>query len=207
VIVNFYSQVIFPRLCDYILDQSFVAEHRRRLLAAAEGEVMEIGFGTGLNLPCYPKSIRKITTVDPNVGMHRLAQRRVKQTGIEVDQRVASGERLPFDADTFDCVVGTFTLCSITNVSQALSELFRVLKPGGRFLFLEHGLSREPSVQKWQHRLNWLQMRLADGCRLTRNIKELVAAQPFASVECDEFYLERTPKTHGYAYCGMAAKE
>ena len=96
--------------------------------------------------------------------------------------------------DRFDCVVSTFTLCSIEDVGQALSEVYRVLKPGGRFLFLEHGLSPEPSVQKWQRRLNWLEMRLADGCHLDRNMKELVAAQPFSSVEVEEFYLEKTPE-------------
>jgi hypothetical protein len=87
-----------------------------------------------------------------------------------------------------------------------LAELFRVLRPGGQFLFLEHGLSPDPGVQKWQHRLNWLQMRLADGCRLNRNIKSLVADQPFCSVQCTEFYLQPAPKTHGYTYRGTATK-
>jgi ubiquinone/menaquinone biosynthesis C-methylase UbiE len=204
--VGFYARVLFPRMCDWLLDQPRVAEQRRQLLAAAAGDGLEIGFGTGLNLPHYPQSVRKITAVDSNVGMHRLAQRRIKQTQIEVDSRVLSGERLTFEDNTFDFAVSTFTLCSIANVVPALSEVRRVLKPGGRFLFLEHGLSPEPNVQKWQHRLNWLQMRLADGCQLDRNIQELVAAHPFSSVEADEFYLERTPKTHGYLFRGMAIK-
>ena len=204
--MGFYSRVLFPRLCDFGLDRQFVSEHRRKLLEAAGGNILEIGFGTGLNLPHYPEGVRKITTVDPNVGMNRLAQRRIKQTGIEVDHRILSGERLPFDDNTFDCVVSTFTLCSIENVNKAVGELFRALKPGGRFLFLEHGLSPEVRVQKWQHRLNWIQMRVGDGCRLDRNIKELVAAQPFSSVDSNEFYLERLPKTHGWIYRGVAAK-
>jgi ubiquinone/menaquinone biosynthesis C-methylase UbiE len=188
------------------MDRPFLAKHRQRLLATADGEVLEIGFGTGLNLPHYPAQVRKITTVDPNVGMHRLAQRRIKRSKIEVDQRLLSGERLPFVNDHFDCVVSTFTLCSIDDVGQALNEVFRVLKTGGKFLFLEHGLSPEPSVQKWQRRLNWLEMRLADGCHLDRNMKELVAERPFSSVEVEEFYLEWTPKTHGYLYRGIAVK-
>jgi len=204
--VGFYSRVIFPRLCDFALNQPLVAEHRRRLLTAAEGDVLEIGFGTGLNLPHYPRGVRKITTVDPNAGMHRLAERRIKQTGIEVEQQLLSGEHLPFDDKAFDCIVSTFTLCSISDVSQALSEIYRILKPGGRFLFLEHGLSPEPAVQRWQRRLNWLQMRLGDGCRLDRNIKEIVAAQPFSHVESSECYLEKAPKTHGYLYHGTATK-
>ena len=204
--MGFYSQVIFPRLCDLLLNRPFVAKHRQQLLATAYGDVLEVGFGTGLNLPHYPAQVKRITTVDPNAGMHRLAQRRVRQSKIEVDQRVLSGERLPFEGGTFDCAVSTFTLCSIGDVGQALSEVYRVLKPGGRFLFLEHGLSPEPSVQKWQRRLNWLEMRLADGCRLDRDMRELVAAQPFSSVEVQEFYLEKTPRTHGYLYRGIASK-
>ena len=204
--MGLYSQVIFPRLCDLLLNRPLVAQHRRELLAHAHDDVLEIGFGTGLNLLHYPAPVRKITTVDPNVGMHRLAQKRVQRTEIEVDQRVVSGERLPFEDERFDCAVSTFTLCSIEDVGQALSEVYRVLKPGGTFLFLEHGLSREPSVQKWQRRLNWLEMCVGDGCHLDRNMKTLVVAQPFSSVEIEEFYLERTPKTHGYMYRGIATK-
>ena len=204
--VNWYSQTVFPRLCDFALNRPFVAKRRRELLAHAEGEVLEIGFGTGLNLPHYPTTVRKITTVDPNPGMQALARKRIQRSEIEVDERMLHGERLPFDNDTFDCVVSTFTLCSIDDVRRALSEARRVLKPGGRFLFLEHGLSPEPSVQKWQRRLNWLEGVLADGCRLDRNMQELVAACPFSSVDVETFYLEKTPKTHGYVYRGIARK-
>jgi SAM-dependent methyltransferase len=129
-----------------------------------------------------------------------------QRSKIEVDQRVLSGERLPFEGGRFDCAVSTFTLCSIESVGQAVGEVYRVLRPGGRYLFLEHGLSPQPNVQKWQRRLNWLEMRLADGCHLDRNMKELVAALPFSSVEVEEFYLEKTPKTHGYLYRGVATK-
>src|SRR5262245_52612239 len=204
--MSFFSQVIVPRLCDFLLNKSMLARHRRRLLAGAHGDVLEIGFGTGLNLPYYPERVHKLTAVDPNPGMHRLAKKRIKQAKIEVDQHVLKGERLPFEDSRFDCAVSTFTLCSIEDVVQALREVYRVLKPGGTFLFLEHGLSTEPRVQKWQRRLNWLQVRLANGCHLDRNMKALVAAQPFASVDEREFYLERTPKTHGYLYRGVATK-
>jgi ubiquinone/menaquinone biosynthesis C-methylase UbiE len=204
--MNFFSQVIVPRLCDFLLNASLLVRHRRELLAGAYGDVLEIGFGTGLNLPYYPERIHKLTAVDPNPGMHRLAQKRIKQRGIEVDQHVLKSERLPIEDSRFDFAVSTFTLCSIEDVAQALREVYRVLKSGGKFLFLEHGLSPEPKVQKWQRRLNWLQVRLANGCNLDRDMKALVAAQPFASIEVDEFYLERTPKTHGYLYRGVATK-
>jgi ubiquinone/menaquinone biosynthesis C-methylase UbiE len=204
--MSFFSQVIVPRLCDFLLNKSLLARHRRQLLAAAQGDVLEVGFGTGLNLSYYSGGVHKLTAVDPNPGMHRLAQKRIKQRGIEVDKHVLKGERLPFEDSRFDFAVSTFTLCSIEDVGQALREVYRVLKTGGTFLFLEHGLSPEPGVQKWQRRLNWLQVRLANGCHLDRDVKALVAAQPFASVEVEEFYLERTPRTHGYLYRGTATK-
>ena len=204
--MGFYGRMIVPLLCDFGLDRPHVARHRRELLVHAGGSILEIGFGTGLNLPCYPAHVRKVTTVDPNVGMYRRAHRRIKQAGVEVDRRLLGGERLPFEDGTFDCVVSTFTLCSIEDVRQALAEVYRVLKPDGKFLFLEHGLSPEPKVQKWQRRLNWLEMRLADGCRLDRDMRALVSAQSFASVQMDEFYIEKTPKTHGYMYRGVATK-
>jgi ubiquinone/menaquinone biosynthesis C-methylase UbiE len=204
--MGFYSQEIVPLLCDFGLDRPFVAPIRRELLAHADGNVLEIGFGTGLNLPCYPPHVRKLTTVDPNVGMYRRARRRIKQTGVEVDRRLLGGEKLPFEEGAFDCVVSTFTLCSIEQVGQAMREVYRVLTPGGKFLLLEHGLSPDPKVQKWQRRLNWLQVRLAGGCHLDRDMRALVTVQPFASVQMDEFYIEKTPRTHGYLYRGVATK-
>jgi ubiquinone/menaquinone biosynthesis C-methylase UbiE len=204
--VGLYSQFIFPRLCDFALNTEAVAKHRRELLTRAEGNILEIGFGTGLNLSHYPDHVRRLTIVDPNPGMHRLARKRIQQRGIAIDHRRLSSEQLPFEDVSFDCVVSTFTLCSIEDVRKAMGELYRVLRPGGKFLFLEHGLSPEPKVQRWQRRLNWLQKRIGDGCRLERNIKELITAQPFSSVAMDECYLEKTPKTHGYLYKGVAVR-
>ena len=107
--------------------------------------------------------MRRLAAVDPNCGMHRLAKRRVAQAKLEVDHRRLAAERLPFRDGTFDCAVSTFTLCSVGDADQALGEVYRVFRPGGRFLFLEHGLSPEPQVRKWQRRLNRLEMWLADG--------------------------------------------
>lgn len=204
--MSVYSKWIFPRLCDFFLGRPCVARHRRELLQHAYGEVLEIGFGTGLNLSHYPERVRKITTVDPNIGMHQLAQERIRKAGIAVEQRLTSSEILPFENDTFKCVVSTFTLCSIDGVERALQEIHRVLKPGGVFLFLEHGLSPDAGVQKWQRRLNWLEKRLADGCRLDRDIRALLAALPFADVQIENFHLENSPRTHGYLYRGWARK-
>lgn len=204
--MSFYSRVIVPRLCDFVLDRPFVAGQRRELLAGVAGELLEIGFGTGLNLPHYPPHVRRIVALDPNPGMHRRAAARVRQTAIEVERRLLSSEDLPFEESTFDSVVSTFTLCSIEQVERALSEVARVLKPGGRFFFLEHGLSPEPRVQKWQRRLNRLERLLADNCRLDRDIRTLVEQQPFRSVELETFYLPHAPRTHGFLSRGVATK-
>src|ERR1700730_7141971 len=126
--MGFYSQVVFSALCDLLLRQPFFAAYRREFLATVSGDVLEIGFGTGLNLPHYPPHVRRLSTVDPNPGMNKLAQERISESGIEIDQRVMGGEQLPFDDSTFDCVVSTWTLCSIPEAGQAVAEAYRVLK-------------------------------------------------------------------------------
>ena len=188
------------------MDKPFWARYRREQLSGVDGEVLEIGVGTGLNLPHYPEHVKRIITADPNPGMNKKLQRRIDETGINVDKRIISSEALPFDEGVFDCVVSTITLCSIPDVVQAMSELYRVLKPGGRMLFLEHGISPDPKVAKWQRRLNWFQQRLADGCSLTLDVPTILSTQPFSSVEIDNFIMENTPRTHGYMYRGTATK-
>ena len=204
--MGFYSNAIFPRFYDCLIDKPFWAKYRKEQLAGVHGEILEIGVGTGLNLPHYPPHVRRITTVDPNPGMNKRLQRRINETGIEVDVRMLGSEELPFDDASFDCIVSTLTLCSIARVDQALAELLRVLKPGGRLHFLEHGLSPDERVAKWQRRLNWFQRMFADGCTLTLDIAGLLKAQPFRTVDASNFYMEQTPRTHGYMYRGTATK-
>jgi ubiquinone/menaquinone biosynthesis C-methylase UbiE len=204
--VGLYSQAIFPIVCDLILGMPFLNTYRRQLLAGAGGEILEIGFGTGLNLRHYPRQVHKITTVDASAGMHRIARRRVRQSNLQVESRVLDCARLPWPDNTFDCVVSTWTLCSIAEVGLALHEICRVLKQGGQFLFLEHGKSPDPGVRKWQERLNGVEMRVADGCRLDRDIGWLIAEQPFSHIELRQSYLPGVPWTHGYTYRGTATK-
>jgi ubiquinone/menaquinone biosynthesis C-methylase UbiE len=203
--MGFYSQRIFPYLLDWSMSDQTFAGYRQQVLANAQGDVLEIGFGTGLNLSYYPQHIHQIVAIDANPGVHKLAEKRVRQSSLTVDHRVLNGEQLPMSDHSFDTVVSTWTLCSIANVEQALQEIHRVLKPGGRFLFVEHGLSRDPNVQVWQNRLNPLQNIIADGCNLNRNIRQLIATH-FASITLDEFYAVKTPKFIGYLYQGMAIK-
>ena len=140
-----------------------------------------------------------------NPGIHKLAQKRIQTSAIAVDHHILNGECLPMAEETFDSVVSTFTLCSITNVEPALKEIYRVLKPGGQFFFVEHGLSNEPEVQVWQHRLTPIQKVIADGCHLDRNIRQLVENQ-FDTLTVEEFYAENFPKMMAYFYQGVATK-
>jgi SAM-dependent methyltransferase len=204
--MGFYSRVIFPHVCDWMMSDPRMARLRSEVLADAGGEVLEIGFGTGLNLAHYPEHVNRITTADPNPGMNAIARRRIADSGIVVDQRASGVEELPFEGEAFDCVVSTWTLCSIPEVGRALGEVYRVLRPGGRFIFLEHGLGIDPSVQKWQRRLNPIQRLLGDGCRLDLDVPALVASQPFTDIRVDRFETEGVPRTHGTMYRGVATK-
>ena len=204
--MGLYSRLIFPRLCDWTMRNPRMAELRRKALSEVNGEILEIGFGTGLNLEHYPEHVRQITAVDPGIGMARLAQQRIEQSPVEVVLWVQTAEELPFDDEHFDCVVSTWTLCSIQEAGRAISEVGRVLKPGGQFLFLEHGLGDDPGVQRWQRRLTPLQRRVADGCRLDVDIEALIRGRAWAKVRVERFLLEGTPRIVGSMYRGAAVK-
>jgi ubiquinone/menaquinone biosynthesis C-methylase UbiE len=204
--MGFYSQIILPCLLDWSLSDPKLAKYRQELLADVTGEVLEIGFGTGLNLAYYPEHIHKITTIDVNPGMNSLAKKRIDDSGIQVEQLLVSSENLPMADNIFDSVVSTWTLCSIANVEQALKEVYRVLKPGGKFFFVEHGLSNKPNVQVWQHRLTPIQKVIGDGCHLNRDIQKLVEQQ-FDYVELKRFTPENLPDLITHLYKGFATKK
>lgn len=138
--------MLFPWGLEKSLSSAVHSAARKDLLSHAKGRVLEIGFGTGLNLPHYPEHVESIVTVDPNAGMNGRAMKRIEASPIPVEHKILSGESLPLDSRSFDVVVSTWTLCSIPDVNAALRELRRVLKPDGKFLFLEHGLSRDAGV-------------------------------------------------------------
>ena len=204
--MGLYSRLIFPRLCDWAMRNPRIERLRRETLSDVDGEILEIGFGTGLNLGHYPEHVRHLTAVDPGVGMSRLARRRIERSHIDVDLRVQTAEELPFEDGRFDCVVSTWTLCSIREAERAISEIGRVLRPGGQYVFLEHGLGDDPGVQQWQRRLTPLQRRLADGCRLDVDIAALIRKGPFREVRVERFLLEGMPRIVGSMYRGVAVK-
>ncbi|MEL6940985.1 MAG: class I SAM-dependent methyltransferase, partial [Cyanobacteria bacterium J06598_1] len=203
--MGIYSQVIFPRLLELSMRSETMSAYRHQLLSEVSGDVLEIGFGTGLNLPHYPDTVTSLTTVDPNEGMGAIAQKRIDASPIPIKTKPLSGENLSMPDASFDTVVCTWTLCSIPNAEKALGEAYRVLKPGGRFFFIEHGLSDEPNIQTWQNRLTPIQRVVADGCHLNRRINELVE-HVFDEITFDEFYAPDLPKVMGYFYRGIATK-
>ena len=203
--IRLYSENILPYLLDWSLSDANLTVHRREILADVKGEVLEIGFGTGLNIPYYPEHIKNIVTVDVNPKIHKLAQKRIQASQMTVDCQVLNGENLPMADNTFDSVVSTFTLCSIANVKQALAEVYRVLKPGGKFFFVEHGLSNEPKVVVWQNRLTPIEKVIAGGCHLNRNIKQLVENQ-FDTISLQNVNEDSLPKISAYLYKGIATK-
>lgn len=203
--MGFYSNLIVPYCIDFSMSGSNLQEYRQKLLADVSGEILEIGFGTGLNLPHYPKEVNKITTIDPNPGMQKLARSRIVKSQITVDYKVLNSESLPMIDSTFDSVVCTWTLCSIPLVDKAIAEVHRVLKPGGKFYFIEHGLSSETQIQVWQNRLTPIQKVIADGCHLNRKINDIVQKK-FPNVITEQFYAPKLPKVIGYMYQGVAVK-
>jgi ubiquinone/menaquinone biosynthesis C-methylase UbiE len=194
---------VFPRLMDAALATPEIARLRRELLAAVRGDILEIGFGTGLNLACYPAHVRRLTTVD--VRRHPLAELRLAASPITVEQHAGSAEDLPFATASFDSVVSTWTLCSIPDVVRALGEVRRVLRPPGRFFFLEHGLSPERAVQFWQHVLTPFYRLAAGGCHLNRDVATLIEGSGFRILNLIRFYLPEEGKHTGYTFRGIAA--
>jgi ubiquinone/menaquinone biosynthesis C-methylase UbiE len=181
--------------------------HRKHVLSQASGNILEIGFGTGQNLGFYPSHVRKISTVDINPGMSKLAMQRASQHNIQVIPHVLKKDRLPFENNSFDTVVSTWTLCSVGHIDPALKEVFRVLKPGGKFLFLEHGLSSDMSVQLFQHFLTPVWFILAGGCHLNRNMYKLLQDSDLMVSDIQRFYIRNIPKFGGYMYQGVAVKK
>jgi ubiquinone/menaquinone biosynthesis C-methylase UbiE len=204
--LGFYHHYVFPFVMDLALSSRVYRKPRQRTLARASGRILEIGFGTGMNLQYYPPQVKRIEAIDPDVDLDRYSQRRMQASPIEVDFHHLDAEHLPFAAESFDTVVCTLTLCTIPDAAHALAEVRRVLKPGGQFLFLEHGLSPDPSVARWQHRLTPIQRRLVGGCNLDRDTVPLIAASGLRVRDVEHYYLRRMPRLVGYMTEGSAVK-
>ena len=204
--MGFYEKQIFPRVMNVMMASEPMRAIRREVLSGIRGRVLEVGFGTGLNLEHYPSSVTELIGIDTNPGMEPIARRSIARASVNAEVRYTDGGRLPFDDHTFDAVVTTWTLCSVSDVSGTLRDIRRVLKPDGSFHFVEHGLSPDPSVQRWQRRLNPIQRVVACGCNLDRDIHGLVSG--FFHVDAlKEFYFPHAPRPAGYFYQGVGSPE
>lgn len=202
---SWYSQHIYPRLMDFALSHG--ERLRRQALKSAHGSVLEVGFGTGLNLPCYPPGIEKLVALDIARMLPLRVERRVGAAGFSVQQEiVAPNEPFPFKDEEFDCVVTTWTLCSVRASGNLLREIQRVMRSGGVYLFLEHGRAFDDQSAAQQRRLNWLSSLLANGCHLDVPIPAVIREAGFNIVRLDRFIDDGTVRVAGYMYQGMARK-
>ena len=192
--MGIYGDHVLPRIIDAACGMKTNEPLRERTCAGLEGEVVEIGFGSGLNVPHYPAGVERVAAIEPSEVGWKLAGKRLGAARVPVERAGLDGQTLPFDDNSFDSGLTTWTLCTVPDAPGALAELRRVLRPGARLHFVEHGLAPDESVRRWQHRLEPVQKRLFGGCHLTRPIVPLLEDAGFEISNVDVFYEDGAPK-------------
>jgi ubiquinone/menaquinone biosynthesis C-methylase UbiE len=203
--MGLYGDQILPRAIDLALRGGEFARLRARVAAGLAGQVLEIGFGSGLNVPYYPASLERVQAVDPAAVGRKLATKRAAACPVPIDHIGTDAQTLPTDDASVDSVLSTWTLCTIPDASRALAEIRRVLRPGGAFHFVEHGLAPDPAVARLQQRLTPLQHRAFGGCHLNRRIDQMVATAGLELTRMDTHYM-KGPRALGYTFEGVATK-
>jgi ubiquinone/menaquinone biosynthesis C-methylase UbiE len=203
--MNFYERWILPPILDLIMRQKHLTKYRRTVVAAARGRVLEVGVGSGLNFPLYGKQVELVYGIDPSPRLLAIARRRAAVSPVPVELLLGSATAIPLTDNAVDTVVMTWTLCSIPDPLTALREMRRVLKPNGNLCFVEHGLSPEPGIERWQHRITPTWRRVAGGCHLDRRIDELIRLAGFNLTNLLVEYAPG-PRTMSYMYEGCACR-
>jgi ubiquinone/menaquinone biosynthesis C-methylase UbiE len=201
--MGFYERWIVPRLLDLAMRNRLLDHYRQQTIASARGLVLEVGVGSGVNLPLYGPAVTRVVGLDPSPELLRLASKRAADVVIPVSLLRASAEHLPLADAVFDTIIMTWTLCSIPNPMAALTEMRRVLGPGGRLIFVEHGLSPEIRTARWQHRLTPYWKRISGGCHLDRKTDDLIRAAGFR-IDAIEMAYMQGPKPWTFMYQGSA---
>jgi len=203
--VGYYDDRILPRITDFLLGRPEVGELRERVCAGLDGEVLEVGFGSGLNVPHYPAAVTRVRAVDPATLGRELAAERVARSPVPVEYVGLDGEALPLEDASVDHVLTTWTLCTIPHVDRALAEVRRVLRPGGTLHFVEHGLADDAKVARWQDRITPVQKRVFGGCHLNRQIDRLIEDAGL-SIDRMDVYQAPGPKVASFFYEGVASR-
>jgi len=202
--MSFYEERVLPHLINWACSTNPQRKQREKIVHLAEGDVLEIGIGSGLNLPYYDKeNVRRIWGLEPSEGMRRKAQPNVDASGLEVEFIDLPGEEIPLEAESVDTVLVTYTICTIPDAVTALEGMRRVLKPGGTLLYCEHGIAPDENVQRWQHRLNSGWSRLAGGCNMNRDIVGLIEKSGFEITNDERMYIPG-PRILNYNFWGSA---
>lgn len=203
--MSLYDRVVLPRLISLACSAEPIRKQRLKVVPHAEGRVLELGIGGGLNLAFYdPAKVERVIGVDPSRELRRRAEQAPRPPGLEVELREGEAEALPFDNGAFDTIVCTFTLCSVRDPAKVLGEARRVLKPGGALMFSEHGLAPDAGVQRWQRRIEPLWKHIAGGCHLTRPPAASIAGAGFTLIDVQSMYLPGTPRPMGWSEWGLA---
>ena len=203
--MNLYDKYILPHLLNCSCNTKPFTLQREKVIPLAKGKVLEVGIGSGLNLPFYKKDkINEIWGLDPSANLLLMAKKKAIAENLNVQLLNASAESIDFEDDYFDTVVITYTLCSIMDVKQALSEIKRVMKTDGRLIFCEHGASPEEKIFEWQNRLNNIWSKISGGCNMNKNIPSTLESSGFSISQLETMYLPKTPKILGYNYWGIA---
>jgi ubiquinone/menaquinone biosynthesis C-methylase UbiE len=205
--MGLYADKVLPRIVNKVCGMKASVPLRQRACAGLHGQVVEIGFGSGLNVPHYPGAVTAVQAIEPADLGWTLAQSRIAQSTAPVARAGLDAQSLPLADASCDSALSTWTLCTIPDVDAALREVRRVLKPGGTFHLLEHGLAPDEKVRRWQRRIEPVQKRVGGGCHLTRRIAELVTAAGFTFREVDAFYEDGAPKPFGAATLGVAVSD
>lgn len=203
--MGFYGERVFPRAMNRLMNTKQTRETRARVCAPLSGDIVEIGFGTGLNLPHLPPAVTVILAVDPLERGRTLASERIAASPVSVEFVGLDGQLLPLADDSADAALSTWTLCSIPDPVAAVREINRVLRPGGTLHFVEHGCSPDPGVRKWQRRLNPIQRRIACGCNLDRDIPSILKDAGLSVDSLNTYYMKGSPKILGWTFEGVAA--
>jgi ubiquinone/menaquinone biosynthesis C-methylase UbiE len=205
--LSLYDKYILPKVLNCTCGSKPISYQRKKVVPLAKGIVLDIGIGSGLNIPFYDLSmIDKIYGLDPSSELIKIAKKMAVKKNISIEFLLCGAEDIPLPNNSIDTVLITYSMCTIPEVLKANYEMLRVLKPDGRLIFCEHGLAPDKSVAKWQKRINPVWGKIAGGCNLDRDIPDLISSSGFKILSIEEMYLPSTPKFAGYNYWGIAQK-